>query len=280
MALLLGARMLAAPSAQASVDNGTLTLGTPTSTDWETYVYRVTVPAAQRFALTSAASDTPTEGNLYVFDNAAGTRVGTGSFGSVADLAGRSIEVAPAVTARLLRVEFEVHGAGVLPFTPVTATDLPDRPITWGTPTNVTLDQPFRQATLTFSGIAGHRMGVAVNGSTFPAQGLTVTVEGPHPWTGVKQTHAPMPGARLRLEVLSSTLQHTDGTPGQATAYNVVRHSALTVLVHVTLEARQPLLPVLCRGEPEGDRRGQQAAEHRGDHGPGRPQRFQALDLA
>jgi hypothetical protein len=294
VALLLGAGMLAAPTAQALVDNGTLSLGTQTtltSTGWETYVYRATLPAGQRLGITSAASDTPTEGNLQVFDDATGTQVAVGSFGSRPGMAGQSIEVAPATTSRTLRIQFALQGAGVLPFTTATATDPPDRPIAWDTPATVTLDQPFQQALLTFTGVAGHRVGVTLAGATSPPtppSGLTITIEGPHPYTGawqplytvgqpgpalmmtaanyrlridgqgtatgtvtltitdatdvtgtialgqtvtadlatpwtvVRQTFAPMPGARLRFEVLSSTLRHADGTPGQATASHVV----------------------------------------------------------
>ncbi len=225
---------------------------------------------------------------LQVFDDATGTQAAAGSVGSGPGLAGQSIEVAPATASRTVRIQFALHGAGALPFTTATATDPVDRPIAWATPTTVTLDQPFQQALLTFTGVAGHRVGVTLASPPTPPSGLTITIEGPHPYTGawqplytvgqpgpallmtaanyrlridgqgtatgtvtltitdvtdvtgtialgqtvtadldtpwtlVRQTFAPMTGARLRFEVLSSTLRHADGTPGRATATHVV----------------------------------------------------------
>lgn len=305
VAVLLGAALLVAPTARAgSFDNGTITLGTQvtlTSAGWDVHVYHLTLPADQRLVVTTGPSGTPTEGNLYIVDDATGARVAVGTVGNTVAVTGAPIELAPATTDRQLQLQFDIHGAGELPFTTQAKADVPTQPIAWDTPTTVTLDA-YQQARLTFDGVAGERLAVSVTGSTFPASGLSLGVETRHPfsgqmyleytfgptepgrlmtsapyrllldgagaasgsvtvtvrhqpditgtitmgqnttvsldqvWNQVRQTLALVPGERLTFELIGSTLQHADGTPGTAQAtliqpggYGVVRSPLGTI---------------------------------------------------
>lgn len=304
----------------ATIDEGTLTLGVRTvltSTDWDTHVYRVTVPANQRLVLTKEESDAPFDGNVRIYDDGTGASVQVGDMSNTSAFARRAVEVAPVTAERLLRVEVEAHGAGVLPFTPLGVIDPSPRAVTWNTPEAVTIE-PYQQATLTFSGVAGRRMGVAISGSTFAAGGVVVTVEGPSPfggglttvytvgtsyppimnavdyqvringddgaagsltvtmvdvvdvtgvitlgepvtaeidtvWTQVSQTFAQVAGARLRFEVLSSTLSRSDGTPGSAQANLVRRIGFFTLRTPLATIGASPLSTVIDSPMPEGE---------------------------
>lgn len=306
--------LVGAPIAQAAtIDEGTLSLGVRTvltSTDWDTHVYRLTVPGGQRLVISKEESDTPFDGNGRLYDATTGVYVAAVGMSNISAFERRAAEVPAVAAERVLRLEVEAHGAGVLPFTALGITDPPAQPITWNTPTPVALDA-YQQAVLSFTGVAGKRLGISVSESTFAANGAVVTVLAPSPfggglmpvytvgatgpppvmtaadyqvridgddaasgsltvnivevadvtgtvvlgepvtadidtvWTQVSQTYTQVQGARLRFEVLSSTLRHADGSPGSAQANLVRRIGFFTSRIPVATIGSAPLSVVI-----------------------------------
>jgi hypothetical protein len=163
----------------------------------------------------------------------------------------------------------------------MTSPDLPSREITFGSPSTITLTRSGQQATATFAGIAGHKLGVLVADNSFAQGSYRLDAEGADrpgfpepiqatlpsgtidmrdtqysihfdvfgpatgsitltlvdvvdvttpvvlgtdmtatfdtPWTRLAMPFTEVPNAHLRVDILSSTLSHADGTPSSAT---------------------------------------------------------------
>jgi hypothetical protein len=271
------------PAGADPVSAGAMTVGattTVTSTAaGEVYRYTLSVPAGARTALRTQPSDSPSRVNVGVFANdygdglVAGDDLGNGSGDTTL------LTVEPMEAQRTFFVEVTVRVPGVLPIAVGTISDIGPLPLAFGTDTTVTLTEPGQEATYTFAGVPGHRLGPTVVSSFPSSANLRVTLSGPginttrlftggstvpgwvmedgtytlrvytlsHAtgsltlrvddvqdvttptafdteqtvtvstvWTHVARPFTRVPGAYLRVDVLSADLKGDDGTPGTA----------------------------------------------------------------
>jgi len=231
VAVVLGLLVSESASA-ASFDGGALTVGTTTTLTaaaaGDTWTYTVDVPGGRRLTLTTEDSATPINANVAA--SASGRALGNARIGNRPGDQ-RLFDVDPAAGDRTLTLQVQAFGQGTLPLTPGLLAEPAPQTLAWATPTTATVGAAGQQAALTFQGVAGHRLGVTISGSTFPTSTqatvkATVRAEGQSAQTLVVGG-ATTPG--LRMTAVPYTLV-VDGV-GPATGSLTVRIDDVTDIV-------------------------------------------------